>query len=100
MKELCRDKIATPVGWVYYEESGTDEKKGYGVGDKASLRLNEALWAVKDRGRSIPQDGIYSIIGLLPYGDKIKVNYEKDPEAVLREVMLTATEYGYGEPLA
>jgi len=42
LKELCRDKIATPVGWVYYEESET-EKKGYSLSDKASLRLNEAL---------------------------------------------------------
>jgi hypothetical protein len=37
---------------------------------------------------------------LLPYGDKIKVNYEKEPESVLRGVMLTAIEEGHGEPLA
>ena len=55
---------------------------------------------MKERGRSIALDGIYSIIGLLPYGKEVKVNYEKDPESVLREVMFTATEHGYGEPLA
>ncbi|CAG8478906.1 5437_t:CDS:2 [Cetraspora pellucida] len=65
MKDLCDDKIATPVG-----------------------------------GRTIPLDGIYSIVGLLPYGDKIMVDYEKDPESVLREVMFIAAEHGYGEPLA
>ncbi|CAI2187543.1 3124_t:CDS:2, partial [Funneliformis geosporum] len=42
---------------------------------------------VKNRGRALPVDGIYSIIGLLPYGDKIKVDYGKDPESVLQEVM-------------
>jgi hypothetical protein len=55
---------------------------------------------VKRRGRSIPVDGIYSIIGLLPYGKEVKVNYEKEPESVLREVMLIATKHHYGEPLA
>jgi len=55
---------------------------------------------VKKRKRSIPLDGIYSIIGLLPYGSKVKVSYEKEPESVLLEVMLIATRYGYGEPLA
>ena len=97
MKDLCGEKAATPVGWIYYE----DEKKGgYSLSDKASLRLTEALWAVKDRGRALPIDGIYSIIGLLPYGDKVKVDYGKDPESVLREVMLIAINYGHGEPLA
>ena len=93
LKELCREKAATPIGWTYCEED-------YDVRDKVSLRLNEVLWAVKKRGRSIPLDGIYSIIGLLPYGSKVKVDYEKDPESVLREVMLIATKYGHGEPLA
>ncbi|CFW92728.1 protein of unknown function (Leucine Rich repeat domain) [endosymbiont DhMRE of Dentiscutata heterogama] len=97
MKDLCGEKIATPVGWVYYEG---EDKKGYSLGDKASLRLTEALWAVKDRGRALPIDGIYSIIGLLPYSDKVKVDYEKDPESVLREVMLIALSHGHGEPLA
>ncbi|CAG8623833.1 6275_t:CDS:2, partial [Diversispora eburnea] len=37
---LCGEKAATPVGWIYYEG---EDKKGYSLGDKASLRLNEAL---------------------------------------------------------
>jgi len=45
-------------------------------------------------------DGIYSIIGLLTYGRKIKVDYGKDPESVLREVMFIAAKEGDGEPLA
>ena len=85
------------MGWVYYKDKNGI---GYNLSDKASLGLVEALWAVKNRGRSIPQDGVYSIIGLLPYGDKIKVNYGKEPESVLREVMLIAIEEGRGEPLA
>ncbi|CAG8466121.1 31312_t:CDS:10 [Racocetra persica] len=83
MKDLCGEKAATPVGWIYYEG---EDKQGYSLNDKASLRLTEALWAVKDRGRALPIDGIYSIIGLLPYSDKVKVDYEKDPESVLREL--------------
>ena len=45
-------------------------------------------------------DGIYSIIGLLTYGERIRVDYGKDPESVLREVMLVAVKNGYGEPLS
>jgi len=36
------------------------------------------LRAVKDRGRGIPTDGIYSILGLLPYGNLVDINYKKD----------------------
>jgi Leucine-rich repeat (LRR) protein len=97
LENLCREKVATPVGWSYYKDR---EEKGYSYRDKASLRLNEALWVIKDRGRALPLDGIYSIIGLLPYGDKVKVDYGKEPESVLREVMLIAAKNGYGEPLS
>ncbi|CAI2195450.1 16320_t:CDS:2, partial [Funneliformis geosporum] len=38
--------------------------------------LFQALSAVKNRGRGIPIDGIYSILGLLPYDEKIKVQYK------------------------
>ncbi|CAG8656140.1 11915_t:CDS:2, partial [Diversispora eburnea] len=31
---------------------------------------------------------------------KVEVNYEKDPESVLREVMLIAANNNYGEPLS
>jgi len=57
------------------------------------------LWAVKRRQRSIPLDGIYSIVGLLYYGRKIEVDYGKDLESVLREAMFIATKYGDGDPL-
>lgn len=97
LESLCREKVATPVGWSYYKDI---EKRGYSYRDKASLRLNEALWVIKNRGRALPLDGIYSIIGLLPYGDKVKVDYGKEPESVLREVMLIAIKNGYGEPLS
>jgi len=66
-------KVATPIGWVYYK--GKDEK-GYKSADKVSLRLYEALREIKNRGRGNPVDGIYSILGLLPYGDKVKVEYK------------------------
>ncbi|CAG8522297.1 12430_t:CDS:2 [Ambispora gerdemannii] len=62
-------KIATPIGWVYYKE-------GYNSDDKVSLTLSQALREIKDRGRGIPVDGIYSILGLLPYGRNVKPNYK------------------------
>jgi hypothetical protein len=40
------------------------------------MTLTQALKEVKTRGRGIPVDGIYSILGLLPYGDKVRVNYK------------------------
>ena len=51
-------------------------------------------------------DGIYSILGLLPYGNKINPEYkdnnnkEKSLDGVLVSVMKAAVENGYGEPLA
>ncbi|CAG8657204.1 9473_t:CDS:2 [Ambispora gerdemannii] len=68
--------------------------------DKASLRLNEALQAIRKRGRSIPLDGIYSILGLLPYGKQVRVNYSENntPQDVLSEIMkLSIQEEGYNE---
>jgi len=62
-------KIATPVGWVYYRD-------GYNENDKVTMTLTQALKEIKHRGRGIPVDGVYSILGLLPYGDKVKVNYK------------------------
>ena len=93
IKELCEEKSATPVGWTYFKE-------GYNSSEEVSLRLNEALRAIRDRKRSVVVDGIYSIIGLLTYGERIRVDYGKDPESVLREVMLVAVKNGYGEPLS
>jgi len=64
------------------------------------LQLNQALKEIKKRGRGIPLDGVYSILGLLPYGDQVKVDYSKRPEDVLRYVMKIAAENGHGDPLA
>jgi Leucine-rich repeat (LRR) protein len=94
-------KIATPIGWTYY-------KDGYSPKDVVSLRLDEALREVKKRGRGISIDGIYSILGLLPYGEQVKVNYKEwgheytkeELEEALVEVMEVAIRSGYGEPFA
>jgi len=48
----------------------------------------------------LPIDGVYSILGLLPYGEKVEVDYNLAPERALLEVMKTAVENGYAEPLA
>jgi hypothetical protein len=55
---------------VYYKE-------GYNEEDRISFTLTQALRAIKNRGRGVSVDGIYSILGLLPYGDKVKVKYKK-----------------------
>ncbi|MCE8163463.1 MAG: HET domain-containing protein [Candidatus Moeniiplasma glomeromycotorum] len=86
-------KIATPVGWVYY-------KGRYDSKDNVSLSLHEALRGIKKRGRKEPADGIYSILGLLPYGERIKVNYSLETKQILLEVMKEAFKTGYGEYLA
>jgi len=62
--------------------------------------LHEALKVIKSRGRSFPIDGVYSILGLLPYGKYVKVDYAIELSDALREVMTTALKVGYGEPLA
>ncbi|CAG8652145.1 7050_t:CDS:2, partial [Ambispora gerdemannii] len=74
-------KIATPLGWVNY-------KDGYNEEDRISFTLNQALRAIKNRGRGVSIDGIYSILGLLPYGDK------KDLEKALFDIMLAAIKEG------
>jgi hypothetical protein len=92
-------KIATPVGWTYF-------KDGYNSEDKLSLGLHEALRAIKTRKRSISVDGIYSILGLLPYGEQVEVKYkewgsrysQKELHEVLENVMKVAVGNGYGEP--
>ncbi|MCE8167804.1 MAG: HET domain-containing protein [Candidatus Moeniiplasma glomeromycotorum] len=86
-------KIATPVGWTYFRD-------GYDESDKVEMTLNQALKAIKNRGRSVPVDGVYSILGLLPYGEKIKVDYSISSEKALENVMRIATENYHIEPLA
>lgn len=89
IKDLCK-KATTPLGLVYYEQ-------GYNNNDKIYLSLNQAILAVKDRKKTAPLDAIYSIIGLLPYGNKIKVDYNKEMENVLLEIMMISAKYGYGD---
>jgi hypothetical protein len=94
-------KVATPLGWVYHKE-------GYNSEDKVSLGLSQTLRGIKERNRTLSIDGIYSILGLLPYGDKITPKYKKwgeeytqeDIEQSLYEVMKTALVNGYAEPLS
>jgi Heterokaryon incompatibility protein (HET) len=62
-------KIATPIGWTYYED-------GYSLEDKVPIRLNQALRSIKGRGRTCPIDGIYSVLGLLPYGKDVVPKYK------------------------
>jgi len=71
-------KIATPLGWTYYED-------GYSEEDRVSFSLNQALRSIKNRGRYLPIDGVYSILGLLPYGDKVEVEYKKDKDGKCTE---------------
>src|SRR4051812_27354030 len=63
-------KVATPLGWAYF-------KNGYSPEDKVSLSLNQALREIKNRKRTLAIDGIYSILGLLPYGEKVVVKYKE-----------------------
>ncbi|CAG8557489.1 326_t:CDS:2 [Racocetra persica] len=102
----------------------------YNSQDIVVLRLDEALRETKNRKRDIPVDAIYSILGLLPYGDKVEVKYKSrmcpecpnqeevetcqheeknknqpiytknDVESILIEVMKVAVQNGYGEPFA
>ncbi|CAG8637399.1 10038_t:CDS:2 [Ambispora gerdemannii] len=66
--------------------------------DKAEMSLNQALYAIKSRGRSVPVDGFYSILGLVPYGDKVVPKYkgklckESELEKALLDVMKVAVE--------
>ncbi|MCE8167808.1 MAG: HET domain-containing protein [Candidatus Moeniiplasma glomeromycotorum] len=94
-------KIATPLGWTYYKGEYRDE-------DKISLTLSQVLRTVKNRKRTLSIDGIYSVLGLLPYGNKIVPKYKKwgdvytktDLEEALFNVMKAAIENGYAEPFA
>jgi len=86
---------------VYYKE-------GYDEREKISLTLDQALQAVKSKKRTLSIDGIYSILGLLPYGEQVKVKYEKwghkytkkELQKVLLDVMKVAVTNGYAEPLS
>jgi len=69
--------------------------------------LSQALDAIRNRGRGVSIDGIYSILGLLPYGDKVEVEYKsfeykytkEELEQALMKVMREAVETGRPDPL-
>ncbi|CAI2161571.1 13862_t:CDS:10 [Funneliformis geosporum] len=83
------------VNTVYYRHGYNQET------DKVELTLSQALFAIKNRKRTEPLDGIYSILGLLPYGKEVKVSYSNNsPEQALKEVMEIAIKNGYAEPLS
>jgi Leucine-rich repeat (LRR) protein len=115
---------ATPLGLPYYKNNYNSEEK------KALLRLSFALSSVRNRIRSNPVDGFYSILGLLSYGEEVKVNYKprmcpecpenrevkgcsheeknkqwpiytkEELEQVLMGIMKLSLEYGYAESLS
>ncbi|CAI2193975.1 9048_t:CDS:10, partial [Funneliformis geosporum] len=51
------------------------------------LTLSQVLHAISHRKQTVPIDGLYSILGLLPYGDKVETNYKgKGHEYTLEEL--------------
>ena len=62
-------RCATPLGWTYCAD-------GYNSTDKLFVSLLQALEGVEGRRHTESVDGIYSIVGLLSYGEKIKSNYK------------------------
>ncbi|RIA82834.1 hypothetical protein C1645_834754 [Glomus cerebriforme] len=70
------------------EEKGEEMEEhlpSYDPRSKPSLGLSDALEAIKDRCRGVSVDGIYSILGLLPYGEEVKPNYKPWGEEYTRE---------------
>jgi Heterokaryon incompatibility protein (HET)/Nucleoside 2-deoxyribosyltransferase like len=92
-------KIATPIGWARYKEAYKPE-------DTLTFRLHEVLRGVRGRKKSFPIDGIYSILGLLPY--RVKPQYKGkdfnyDDQYLKNEllrVMREAADEGYLEHLS
>jgi len=76
-------KVATPIGWVYFKDSYSDE-------DRVALTLSQVLRGIKPRRRTLSIDGIYSILGLLPYGDKVKAKYKARDQEYTQEDLLEA----------
>ncbi|CFW92725.1 protein of unknown function (LRR and Heterokaryon incompatibility protein HET domain) [endosymbiont DhMRE of Dentiscutata heterogama] len=96
--QLNNKIFVTPLGW------GHDVQREKNI----SLRLSQALDAIKHRKQTVALDGIYSILGLLPYGDKIRVKYkemdhkyaEEELEEALLDMMKVAIQEGFpNEPL-
>jgi len=92
----------TTLGWTYCRNENDLKNLNNIIG------LPLALEAVKNRGRNNPIDGIYSILGLLPYGDKVIPRYKelgcqytkKELGKALLDVMKVAVRNNnYGEVL-
>jgi hypothetical protein len=73
------------------------------------LGLSQALGSVAHRQQTVPVDGTYCILGLLPYGNKVVTNYKpfgheytsEELEQVLLDLMKVAMANGFPyEPLA
>jgi hypothetical protein len=84
-------KVATPLGWAYYDN--------YSEKDKLFMSLHDALKAVKNREKNNALDAIYSVLGLLPYGGEVEINWNLGPQKALFNVMKIALRNGYGELL-
>ena len=65
----------TPLGWNYVAKRK----------QPINLTLSQALSAVEHRQQTVPLDGIYSILGLLPYGEQVKPKYKKFDESYTKE---------------
>ncbi|CAI2189850.1 3365_t:CDS:2 [Funneliformis geosporum] len=93
-------------GWLskhtvfMFDDKLVDDVDGYNENDKVELKLHQALKEIKMRKRTEPIDGIYSILGLLPYGKEVEVSYSKSPEQALFDVMKVAVEHGQAEPFS
>ncbi|KLL04388.1 MAG: hypothetical protein MRERV_24c009 [Mycoplasmataceae bacterium RV_VA103A] len=92
----------TPLGWTYC-------KNGDSLKEQINLGLSQSLEVTKKRGRGIPIDGVYSILGLLPYGKKVKPKYKErghqytrlELDEALMELMKASFDEGhYEEPLS
>ncbi|CAI2177699.1 4818_t:CDS:10 [Funneliformis geosporum] len=65
------------------------------------LGLSQALSAISHRKQTVPIDGLYSILGLLPYGDKVETNYQaKDLNEELKKIMELAIKENEYEPIS
>jgi hypothetical protein len=91
--------FATPLGWSYGAQPNQEIRLG----------LSQALVATKNREQTISVDKVYSILGLLPYGDKVVPEYKEwghkytkeELENALLKVMETAVENSYRlEPIS
>ncbi|CAI2169535.1 6725_t:CDS:2 [Funneliformis geosporum] len=73
----------------------------YLVDDSIKLSLSQALDAVKHRQQTVPLDGLYSILGLLPYGEQATVSYENNTlQQALQELMDLAIKENPSEAIS